>query len=65
VQLIAKVGAATVIVMLCDLVCLAGEVLSVTVTVKVYEPGGGDGGVPDSVTEVPLFPPVSQDGRVA
>jgi hypothetical protein len=63
VQLIVKFEPPTVIVMVCDLDCLVGEPLSMTVTVKLYELGGGLGGVPDNVTVVPLLPPASHDGR--
>jgi hypothetical protein len=57
-------GTDTLIVMVCDLVWLAGEVLSVTVTVNVYELGGGVGGIPDNETGDPLAPPESHDGKL-
>jgi hypothetical protein len=54
----------TVIVMTCALKSFVGEVLSVTVTVKLYEVGGGLGGVPVNVTAVPPWGPVSHEGRL-
>jgi hypothetical protein len=51
--------------MVCDWVCLVGVELSVTVTVVLYELGGGLGIVPVRVTVAPLEGPESHEGRVA
>jgi hypothetical protein len=49
------------IVIVCDLDSLVGDVLSVTVTVKEYEAGGGLGGVPANATAAPLLGPANHD----
>ena len=66
VQLTDRVAATTVMEIVCEALVLAGDALSVTVTVKLYDAGGGEGTVPVNVMLLPVDPlGVSHAGKVA
>jgi len=58
--MVAEIGGAdTLMVIVWDLDSFVGAVLSVTVTVKGYEAGGGLGGVPARATAEPVEGPAT------